>query len=53
MSTLKEDILNLKDPHQQLELEKRNLFKHLQVHENNYAATLRQHVEKVEHIIIV
>ena len=28
-------------------------FQHLQVHEDNYAATLRQFVEKVEQLIIV
>ena len=53
MSTLKEEILSLKESLKQLELGRRNVIQHLQVHEDNYAATFRQFVEKVEQLIIV
>ena len=53
MSTLKEEILSLKESLKQLELGRRNVIQHLQVHEDNYAATFRQFVEKVEQLLIV
>ena len=53
MSTLKEEILSLKESLKQLELGRRNVIQHLQVHVDNYAATFRQFVEKVEQLIIV
>ena len=53
MSTLKEEILSLIESLKQLELEGRNLTQHLQIHEDNNAATFRQFVEKNEQLIIV
>ena len=53
MSTLKEEILSLIESLKQLELGRRNLIQHLQIHEDDYAATLRQFVERVERRIIV
>ena len=53
ISTIKEEILSLRESLKQLELRRRNVIKHLQVHEDNYAATLRQFVEKVEQLIVV
>ena len=51
--TLKEEFLSLKDSLEQLELGRRNVIQHLQVQEDNYAATFIQFVEKVEQLIIV
>ena len=48
MSTLKDKILSLKASLNQLEVERRNLIQHFQVQEDNYAATFKQFVEKVE-----
>ena len=51
MSTLKDKILSLKESLKQLELERRNLIQHLQIQEDNYLATFRQFVEKIEQLI--
>ena len=51
MSTLKDEILSLKESLKQLELERRNLIQHLQIQEDNYLATFRQFVEKIEQLI--
>ena len=40
MSTLKEEILSLKESFNQLELGRRNLIQHLQIQEDYYAAPL-------------
>ena len=50
MSKPKEEILSLKESFKQLELERRNLMHHLQVHVDNYATTFRQFVETVEQV---
>ena len=45
---MKDEILSLKASLNQLEVERRNLIQHFQVQEDNYAATFKQFVEKVE-----
>ena len=52
ISSLKEEILSLRESLKQLELGRRNLSQHLQVDENNYLATFRQFVEKVSNLLL-
>ena len=52
LSTLKEEIVSLRESLKQLELGRRNLSQHLQVHENNYLVTFRQFVEKVSNLLL-
>lgn len=51
MSSLKEEISNLKETLNQLEEERRNLIKHFQIQEDNYSATFKLYVEKVNLLI--
>ena len=51
MSTIKEEISQLKETLKQLEEERRNLIKHFQIQEDNYAATFKLFVEKVDLLI--
>ena len=51
MNTLKEEISQLKETLKQLEEERRNLIKHFQIQEDNYAATFKLFVEKVDLLI--
>lgn len=48
---LKDEIWNLKESLKQLELERRNLVQHLNIQEDNYAATFKTYVEKAELLI--
>ena len=51
MSSLKEEVMNLKETLRQLEMERRNLLDHFKIQEDNYAVTFQKYNEKVELLI--
>ena len=48
MSSLREEISNLTMTSSQLEEERRNLLKHFQIQEENYAATFKNYENKAD-----
>ena len=48
MSSLREEISNLTITLSQLEEERRNLLKHFQIQEENYAVTFKNYENKVD-----